>query len=113
MTLLMLGVMAALLLAGFPMMMPLLLATLLAFIFYLPDLTFQVIVQQMIGGVKPSTLVAVPMFILAADIITRGHSADRLVDVVMRFMGHIRGGLAMSVTAACALFGAVCANHWY
>lgn len=110
MTILMLLVMIALLLAGFPMMMPLIAATVLAFVFYLPDLSLQVAIQQMIGGVKPAALIAVPMFILAADIITRGHSADRLVDVVMRFMGHIRGGLAMSVTSACALFGAVCGS---
>ncbi len=110
MTMMMLGVMILLLLAGFPMMMPLLAAAMLAFILYMPDLSLQMVVQQMIGGVKPSALIAVPMFILAADIITRGHSADRLVDVVMRFMGHIRGGLAVSVTAACALFGAVCGS---
>ncbi|WP_417616187.1 TRAP transporter large permease [Oceanisphaera sp.] len=106
----MFAVMILLLLAGFPMMMPLLAAAMLAFVVYMPDLNLQVVVQQMIGGVKPAALIAVPMFILAADIITRGHSADRLVDVVMRFMGHIRGGLAVSVTAACALFGAVCGS---
>ena len=110
MTMMMFAVMILLLLAGFPMMMPLLAAAMLAFVVYMPDLSLQTVVQQMIGGVKPAALIAVPMFILAADIITRGHSADRLVDVVMRFMGHIRGGLAVSVTAACALFGAVCGS---
>jgi tripartite ATP-independent transporter DctM subunit len=110
MTALMFCVMIPLLLAGFPMMMPLLGAALIAFLVYYPDLSLQMLVQQMIGGVKPAALIAVPMFILAADIITRGHSADRLIDVVMRFMGHIRGGLAVSVTAACAMFGAVCGS---
>lgn len=110
MTLMMMSVMCLLLVAGYPMMMPLLAATVLAFVVYFPNLGMQQIVQQMIGGVKPSALVAVPMFILAADIITRGHSADRLVDLVMRFMGHLRGGLAISVTSACALFGAVCGS---
>lgn len=110
MTLLMLAIMIILLIAGFPMMMPLLAATLVAFIVFMPDLSLQLVVQQMIGGVRPAALIAVPMFILAADIITRGHSADRLVDLVMRFMGHIRGGLAVSVTSACALFGAVCGS---
>lgn len=110
MTLMMITVMILLLIAGFPMMMPLLAATLLAFFIFLPDLNIQLVAQQMIGGVKPAALIAIPMFILAADIITRGHSADRLVDLVMRFMGHIRGGMAVSVTAACALFGAVCGS---
>lgn len=106
----MLVVMLLLLLAGFPLKMPLLVATVLAFVIFFPNLSMQQIIQQMIGGVKPAALIAVPMFILAADIITRGHSADRLVDLVMRFMGHIRGGLAISVTSACALFGAVCGS---
>ncbi len=110
MTLMMIAVMFLLLALGFPMMMPLLAATLLAFFVFMPDLNLQLVVQQMIGGVKPAALIAIPMFILAADIITRGHSADRLVDLVMRFMGHIRGGMAVSVTAACALFGAVCGS---
>lgn len=110
MTILMLSVMLILLLMGFPMMMPLMAAAMLALMVYYPDLSLQMVIQQMIGGVKPSALIAVPMFILAADIITRGHSADRLVDVVMRFMGHIRGGLAVSVTSACAMFGAVCGS---
>lgn len=110
MTLVMLSIMLLLLLAGFPMMMPLLGAAIAAFLLFFPNLSLQMVVQQMIGGVKPAALIAVPMFILAADIITRGHSADRLVDVVMRFMGHLRGGLAISVTTACAMFGAVCGS---
>lgn len=110
MTLMMLSIMLLLLLAGFPMMMPLLVAAVMALLVYLPDLNPQILIQQMIGGVKPGALIAVPLFILAADIITRGHSADRLVDVVRRFMGHFRGGMAISVTSACALFGAVCGS---
>ena len=110
MTLVMLSIMLLLLLAGFPMMMPLLGAAIAAFLLFFPNLSLQMVVQQMIGGVKPAALIAVPMFILAADIITRGHSADRLVDVVMCFMGHLRGGLAISVTTACAMFGAVCGS---
>ena len=110
MTELMLAVMVLLLLAGFPMKMPLISAAVLGFLVYFPDMNMQILIQQMIGGVKPAALIAVPMFILAADIITRGHSANRLIDVVMSFMGHIKGGLAISVTSACALFGAVCGS---
>jgi tripartite ATP-independent transporter DctM subunit len=103
----MVGVMLILLLAGFPMMMPLLVSTLIAFIFFLAPLKPTIIIQQMVGGVQPTALVAIPMFMLAADIITRGHSANRLVDLVMSFIGHIRGGLAITVAATCTLFGAV------
>ena len=107
MTMMMLGVMILLLIAGFPMMMPLIVATLAAFFLFFDMLNPTIIVQQMISGVKPTALIAIPMFILSADIITRGHSADRLIDLVMRFVGHVRGGLAVTVATTCTLFGAV------
>jgi len=64
-------------------------------------------VQQMMGGIRPASLIAVPMFILAADIMTRGQSADRLINMVMSFIGHVKGGLAISTATSCTLFGAV------
>ncbi len=38
---------------------------------------------------------------------TRGQSAERLISMVMAFIGHIKGGLAVSTAASCTLFGAV------
>lgn len=110
MTITMVSIMVLLLIIGFPMMMPLIVATLVAVVFFMSGIGLDVIIQQMIGGIKGSSLIAIPMFILAADIITRGHSADRLVDLVLRCVGHLKGGLAVSVTSACALFGAVCGS---
>lgn len=107
MTLTMATVMMVLLLLGFPMMVPLLTATLLGFVFFTQDLPLEIIVQQMIGGVRPAALVAVPMFILAADMMTRGQAAERLLNLVMKCIGHLRGGLPISTAVACTLFGAV------
>ncbi|MCQ0987580.1 TRAP transporter large permease [Jiella marina] len=98
--------MVVLLLLGFPMMVPLIAATLIAFFFYLP-IPADIMIQQMLAGIRPAALIAVPMFILAADIITKGQSADRLIDMVMRFVGHVRGGLGVATAASCTLFGAV------
>ncbi|WP_404386267.1 TRAP transporter large permease [Caenispirillum salinarum] len=107
MTAVMLGTMIGLLLLGFPMMIPLLAATIIAFVGFFPGMPETNIIQQMIGGVKPTALIAVPMFILAADIVTKGHTADRLLDLVMTFVGHIKGGLAVTAATTCTLFGAV------
>jgi len=103
----MVGTMIVLLLLGFPMMIPLIGATLLGFFVFFSGMKPEIMIQQMIGGVKPAALIAVPMFILAADIMTKGHSADRLLDMVMRFVGHVRGGLAITTATTCTLFGAV------
>jgi tripartite ATP-independent transporter DctM subunit len=100
-------VMIVLLLLGFPLKVPLLAAALIAFIFFIPAMDPQILVQQMIGGVRPPALIAVPLFIFAADIMTRGMTADRLLDLVMRFIGHVRGGLPITTAASCTLFGAV------
>ena len=102
----MLGTMIVLLLLGFPMMIPLIAGSFVAFFIYMP-IPPEIMVQQMLAGIRPSALIAVPMFILAADIITKGHSANRLIDLVMAFVGHVRGGLGVTAAASCALFGAV------
>ncbi|MGY6549946.1 MAG: TRAP transporter large permease [Roseinatronobacter sp.] len=103
-----LSVMVILLLLGFPMMIPLIAAAGLGFYLVFGDFgQIETMVQQMLAGIRPASLIAVPMFILAADIMTRGQSAARLIDLVMAFVRHKRGGLAISTAAACTMFGAV------
>jgi tripartite ATP-independent transporter DctM subunit len=102
------SVMIVLLLLGFPMMIPLIIGAFIGFLMMFNGFgQMETMVQQMLAGIRPASLIAVPMFIFAADIMTRGKSAGRLIDVVMAFMGHIRGGLAISTASACTLFGAV------
>ncbi len=101
------AVMIVLLLLGFPMMIPLTAAALMGFFFFFGGINPEIIIQQMVGGVQPIALIAVPMFIFAADIVTKGHAADRLLDMVLRFVGHLKGGLAITTAASCTLFGAV------
>ncbi|MAW86853.1 MAG: C4-dicarboxylate ABC transporter permease [Phyllobacteriaceae bacterium] len=101
-------IMIVLLLFGFPMMIPLILGATYGFYGLFGGFDrMDFMVQQMLAGIRPASLIAVPMFILAADIMTRGQSADRLIDMVMKFIGHIKGGLAVSTATACTLFGAV------
>ena len=101
-------VMIGLLLLGFPMMIPLTVAAVIGFVMMFDGFgQMGTFIQQMMGGIRPASLIAVPMFILAADIMTRGQSADRLINMVMAFIGHIKGGLAISTATSCTLFGAV------
>ncbi|MBZ5487592.1 TRAP transporter large permease [Halomonas aquamarina] len=108
MTTIMVVTMIALLLLGFPMMVPLIAAAIIGFYMMFDGFgQMDTLIQQMMAGIRPASLIAVPMFILAADIMTRGQSANRLIDMVMAFIGHIKGGLAVSTAASCTLFGAV------
>ncbi|MGM0533924.1 MAG: TRAP transporter large permease [Campylobacterota bacterium] len=103
------ALMVLLLLLGFPMKIPLIAGTTLG-IFLIFDMDFskmEFLIQQMMAGIRPAALIAVPMFILSADIMTRGRSAEKLIDMVMAFVRHIKGGLAVSTASACTMFGAV------
>ncbi|KPQ30519.1 MAG: TRAP transporter, DctM subunit [Marinobacter excellens HL-55] len=108
MTTILMLIMIGLLLLGFPMMIPLTTAAVVGFVMMFDGFgQMQTFIQQMMGGIRPASLIAVPMFILAADIMTRGQSADRLINMVMSFIGHVKGGLAISTATSCTLFGAV------
>lgn len=96
-----------LLFLGFPFMVVLIGTFLATTFFYLPDLNMNILIQQILGGIKPLSLVCVPMFILAGNIITSGQSAKRLVQMVKAYLGHLFGGLPIVTNVACTLFGAV------
>lgn len=101
-----LAVMVILLFLSFPMVVPLTVATMIGFLHF-SDLPLQNIIQQMITGITPNALIAIPMFIFAADIMTRGHTATRLLDLIEVFIGHYRGGLPITTCISCTLFGSV------
>ncbi|MGR3409720.1 MAG: TRAP transporter large permease [Paracoccus sp. (in: a-proteobacteria)] len=108
MTAAILGTMVVLLMLGFPMMVPLIVGSMVGFVGLFGGLSqLETLVQQVIAGIQPASLIAVPMFIFAADLMTRGQSAERLIDLVMAFLGHVKGGLAISTAGACTMFGAV------
>lgn len=107
MLLVLMGSMIILLLLGFPMMVPLAVGAFATMMIFFPGVNPSMLVQQIIGGVQPVSLIAVPMFIFAADIMTSGQVAKRLLDFVLKFVAHKRGGLPIAATTACTLFGAV------
>lgn len=100
----------SMLLFGFPFMVTLLASLILYIYIYMPDLAprmMMTMVQQVITGVTPPALVCVPMFILAASLVTSGESAGRLIRMIKTFVGHLPGGLPITANASCTLFGAV------
>ena len=97
----------SMLLLGFPFMVVLLGSLILYIYFYMPGFNYTVLVQQVLTGVTPSSLVCVPMFILSASLITSGEAAGRLIRMVKAFVGHLPGGLPITTNASCTLFGSV------
>jgi len=99
--------MIILLLLGLPFVIVITFSLLLYLWTNLESFHFEVIIQQMINGFTPPSLICVPMFILAANIINAGYSASRVINLVKTFMGHLPGGLPITTTASCTLFGAI------
>jgi tripartite ATP-independent transporter DctM subunit len=99
--------MVILLLMGFPMMIPLIAGPLIIILFYMDNLDPTIMIQQMVEGISSYVLIAVPLFIFAADIMTSGRTSRKLLDFVGSFVGHLRGGYAITTAAACTLFGSI------
>ena len=104
---LLLGSALAVLIIGAPIFLAILVATFGTFELFAPPMPRMVLPQRMVDGVNKFSLLAIPLFIFAADIIARGQIGSRLVAMVESFCGHVRGGLAIATILACALFGAM------
>ena len=53
----------------------------------------QIISQQMVTGANTFTLLAIPFFLLAGELMNAGGLSKRIVDFAVACVGHIRGGL--------------------
>ncbi len=56
------------------------------------------------------TLSVVPLFVLMGNFVTRAGMSRDLYQAAYAFIGHRRGGLALSTIVACAGFGAICGS---
>lgn len=63
--------------------------------------------QRIFDGINKFPLMAIPMFILAGNLLSKGGSARRIIDFAKSMVGHLPGGLPMSSIFACVIFAAV------
>ncbi|PCJ90155.1 MAG: C4-dicarboxylate ABC transporter permease [Hyphomicrobiales bacterium] len=96
-----------LLITGFEMFLVLgipALATKMVFYGSMPDLAF---IQKTLGGINHTTLLAIPFFIFAAQLMGSGQIARRLTGLVKALVGHARGGMGYTVIGGSMAFGSV------
>lgn len=65
------------------------------------------IVQRMVQGANSYSLLAIPFFILAGEIMGAGGISRRLIELSNVFVGNIRGGLAMVNVVTSMFFGGI------
>ncbi len=63
--------------------------------------------RAIFGGFNSFTLVAVPLFTFAGDIMGKGGISKRLVDTAKIFLGNRTGGLGIASIVACMIFAAI------
>ncbi len=102
-----LSIMFGCLFLGFPMFIGMLTAAIVVTLVYFQNMSPELLMQQLMVGISTYVLLAIPMFILAAEIMCAGEAANRLLGLLRAFVGHIRGGLAITCTGACTIFGAI------
>ena len=99
------GVLFLLLALGVPVAFALFGAALATFA--VADIPLIVAVQRMAAGISVFTLMAIPFFIFAGDLMYRAGIAERLVRVADAAVGRVRGGLGLVNVGASMMFGAV------
>lgn len=73
----------------------------------LPIIPNSVVFTKMFNGLNSFTLLAVPLFILAANLMNEGSISDRLIDVCKSSVGHVRGGLAHANILVSMIFAGI------
>jgi tripartite ATP-independent transporter DctM subunit len=99
------GVFAVLLVLGVPVAFSIAAAT-FATLVYL-GVEPIVLAQQVAAGFGKVSLLAIPLFIFAGELMLRGGISERLISLASSLVGHLRGGLGQVSVVASALFGGV------
>ena len=89
---------------GIPIFVALGIGTLVAL--NMADLPLLVLPQKLFAGMNSSSLLAIPFFILAGNLMSRSITG-KLIDVANALIGRIKGSLALVTVVASALFGAI------
>lgn len=103
--LILMGVLVLLLVIGVPVAYSLLGAAIVTFLAM--DIPLIVVFQRLAGGISVFSLMAIPFFIFAGDLMYRSGIAQRLVEVAEAMLGRTRGGLGLVNVGASTMFGAV------
>jgi tripartite ATP-independent transporter DctM subunit len=71
------------------------------------NIPLMAIVQQMVQGVKSFSLLAIPFFIIAGEMMGRGGIAEKIINLANVLVGRIRGGLGMVNVVDSMFFGGI------
>lgn len=79
----------------------------LVYVLLQPDLSLTVLIQTSFAGMASFPLLAIPLFLLAGNIMCESGLTKDLVRFAKLLLGHICGGLGLATIVASAMFSAV------
>ncbi|KAB2330429.1 TRAP transporter large permease [Cytobacillus depressus] len=71
------------------------------------DFTLYTVIQKMFNSLNSATLMAIPGFVFAGIIMSKGGISYHLIEALKSWVGHIRGGLAIATILSCMIFAAI------
>jgi C4-dicarboxylate transporter DctM subunit len=77
------------------------------YFFYFTTIPLTQVPERLFNSLNTFPLMAIPFFVLAANIMSRGGISKRLTDVGNALVGQFRGGLAMTAVLSCMFFAAI------
>ena len=84
-----------------------LLATSLLLMVWLDVFDLQIVAESLFNGADSYTLMAIPFFLLAGELMVAGGISSRLVKLLTAFLGHLRGGLGYAAILTAVLMASL------
>ncbi|WP_433957940.1 TRAP transporter large permease [Cytobacillus horneckiae] len=74
---------------------------------FMVDFTLYTVSLKMFNSLNSATLMAIPGFVFAGIIMSKGGISYHLIESLKSWVGHMRGGLAVVTILACMIFAAI------
>lgn len=95
---------AVMLLVGFPLFTVLLISALAAVALF-TTMPLTMAPQVFFGAIDQYTLIAIPLFIFAGELMAEGGASKRIIRLALSLFGGVRGSLGLTTVGACEIFG--------
>ncbi len=92
---------------GVPLVWAILLSAVLPILVFDLGYPLQALFLNFIGGVEPNHFIAIPLFIVAGELMSRGGVGNRIIVFSKELFGFMPGGLGMVVVGASMIFGGI------
>lgn len=95
---------AVMLLLGFPLFTVLLISALVAVALF-TTMPLTMAPQVFFGAIDQYTLIAIPLFIFAGELMAEGGASKRIIRLALSLFGGVQGSLGLTTVGACEIFG--------